>query len=244
MKTAVGLEQCLAYLTCHLQPPAKPGRDLREEARPPAVTISRQTGVGAHAVAEQLAAYLQTHGPKSDVPWTVFDRELVEKVLEEHNLPKEFARFMPEDRISRLDDLMEELLGLHPPSSLLVRQTTETILHLAELGRVILLGRGANIITRKLPNVFHVRLVAPLEQRVAHVAEVQRLSRRAAEQVVAKEDRGRARYLRRYFGANVEDPLLYDLTINTERVTFEQAARLIGEAVLDQTRSASRAAGG
>jgi cytidylate kinase len=232
MKAGVGLEQCFAYVTCHLQPPARPAGARRQGERPPAVTISRQTGAGAHAVAEKLAAYLQTRGPKDEVPWTVFDRELVEKVLEEHNLPQELARYMPEDRVSRIDDMMEELLGLHPPSSILVRQTTETVLHLAELGRVILLGRGANVITRKLPNVFHVRLVAPLPKRVAYLQEVQHLSRRAAEQFVAREDRGRARYLRRYFDADIDDPLLYDLTLNTERITFDEAARQIGDALI------------
>jgi len=35
----------------------------------------------------------------------------------------------------------------------------ETILHLAEQGNVILIGRGANLVTRELQHVFHVRLV-------------------------------------------------------------------------------------
>ena len=47
-----------------------------------AVTISRQTGSGGHVVAEQLAAYLQAHAPNEACPWTVFDRNLVEKVLD------------------------------------------------------------------------------------------------------------------------------------------------------------------
>ena len=238
MNTSFGLEQCFSYITCHLKPPAKPVRSARDTERPPTVTISRQTGAGAHAIAAKLDAYLQANGPKDKVPWTVFDRELVGKVLEEHNLPKELARFMPEDRVSAIDDMLEEYLGLHPDSSTLVRQTTETILHLAELGRVILLGRGANVITSKLSNVFHVRLVAPLEKRVQYVQETQHLSRKAAQAFVEKEDRGRRRYLKRYFDADTDDPLLYDLTINTERISFDDAARMIGEAVLGRFKPA------
>ena len=57
---------------------------------PRAVTISRQTGSGAHVVGEELAKHLQAHSPKDAPPWTLFDRNLVEKVLEEHHLPYEF----------------------------------------------------------------------------------------------------------------------------------------------------------
>ena len=102
MNTSFGLEQCFSYITCHLKPPAKPVRSARDTERPPTVTISRQTGAGAHTITAKLAAYLQANGPKDKVPWTVFDRELVGKVLEEHNLPKELARFMPEDRVSAM----------------------------------------------------------------------------------------------------------------------------------------------
>ena len=87
----------------------------------------------------------------------------MEKVLEDHSLPNRLARFMPEDRISEISDTMDELFGLHPPSWTLVRQTADTILHLAELGNVIVIGRGAAVITRKLDYVFNVGGSAPLK---------------------------------------------------------------------------------
>jgi len=49
---------------------------------------------------------------------------------------------------------------------------------------------------------------------------------------VQKEDRGRQRYLRKYFRADIDDPLIYHLVINTDRFSEDQAARLIAEAVL------------
>src|SRR5262245_23097114 len=129
-----------------------------------AVTISRQTGSRGYEVAETLAKYLQAR-TASEVPWTVFDRNLVERVLADHHLPGQLARFMPEDRHSEIENILGDVLGVHPPSPSLVAKTTETILHLAELGNVILLGRGANIITSRLSYVFHVRLIGSLERR-------------------------------------------------------------------------------
>ena len=233
MKIQPDLEQCLTFINCQLQPAGKAlvsgdGADRR------AVTISRQTGSGGHAVAERLAEYLQAATPKASCPWTVFDRNIVEKVLEDHNLPKRMAQFMPEDRISEIADTMDELFGLHPPSWTLVRQTADTILHLAELGNVILIGRGAGVITSKLDYVFHVRLVGSLERRVEHVQEISRLSRKEAVALIQQEDRGRRRYLKKYFDKDIDDPLLYHAIINTDLVSYEHAARMIGNAMLSR----------
>jgi hypothetical protein len=159
----------------------------------------------------------------------VFDRNLVERVLEDHHLPQRLAKFMPENQASEISDTIDELCGLHPPSWLLVRQTAETILRLAKLGNVIIIGRGANIITAKLKSVFHVRLVASLEARVRHIEEKDRLDRKAALEFIHREDRGRKRYLKKHYQKDINDPLLYHLTINTDLINYERAARLIAD---------------
>ena len=230
MNLAYGLERCRTYINAHIQ---AAGKGLTSDDRPRrAVTISRQTGSGAHVVAEKLAACLQTHTPSDARPWTVFDRNLVEKVLEDHNLPHRLARFMPEDRVSEIADMMDELFGLHPPSWTLVRQTTETILHLAELGNVILIGRGATVLTNKLEYVYHVRLVGSLEKRVAHMQELNGLNKQAALELIRREDRGRRRYLKTHFKADLDDLLLYHLVINTDLVPYEAAAQIVADAML------------
>ena len=80
--------------------------------------------------------------------WTVFDRNLVEKVLEDHNLPPPWARFMPENWASEIEDIIDELFGLHSPTWILIRQTAETILRLAKLGNVIIMDAGRTLLQR------------------------------------------------------------------------------------------------
>jgi hypothetical protein len=232
MNVQHGLERALTFINCQLQPAGSAPTPNTGPVPRRAVTISRQTGSGAYIVAEKLAAYLQARTPKDACPWTVFDRNLVEKVLEDHHLPDRLARFMPEDRITEVTDTLDELFGLHPPSWTLVRQTTDTILRLVELGNVIIIGRGATLITSKLDYVFHVRLVGSLERRVARVQEWLRLSKKAALDLILREDRGRKRYLKKYFRTDLDDPLLYHLTINTDLIPCEQAAHMIGDAVV------------
>ncbi len=231
MQNRANLEQCFSFVNSQLQPA---GRALHEKSTGllRAVTISRQAGCGALIVASKLAQLLHQRSPKDAPPWTVFDRNLMEKVLEEHHLPARIAQFLPEDRISELQDIIDDLCGLHPPTSTVIQQINETILHLAEFGNVILIGRGANVITAKLPGAFHVRLVAPLEKRIEPSHKLYNLNLRAAREFCLREDRGRSRYLKKYFKADINDPLLYHLVINTGLVSYDEAARLIAETAL------------
>ncbi len=180
-------------------------------------------------VGEKLAEYLQAKDATAHCPWTMFDSKLVEKVLEEHNLPQKFAQFMPEERLSFIEDTMEELLGLHPSSWTMAHKTMETILHLAQMGHVIIVGWGANIITSKMPNVFHVRLIGSLEKRIEHTCEFFGVSPKQAAEFVKKTDRGRELYIKQHFNCDVNDPLLYHLVLNTSRMSYDDAARNIAD---------------
>lgn len=233
MNVQPGLEHCLAFINCQMQPSDRP---LSYTGTPRcAVTISRQAGCGALVVAEKLSVLLQAHTPEGACPWTVFDRNLMDKVLEDHHLPARLAKFLPEDGVTQIQDIMDELFGLRPSSETVVQQSSETILQLAEIGNVILIGRGGNVITAKLPHVFHVRLVAPLEQRVQHAHEFYGMTLKTAEAFCLAEDRGRQRYLKKYFKADIDDPLLYHLVINTGLVSYDQAAQIIADAVLKRS---------
>jgi cytidylate kinase len=229
------LETCLSFINCQLQPAGPRLWQPDDVTCFRTITISRQAGSGGHAVAEKLVEYLQTHAPVALRPWVVFDRNLVEKVLEDHNLPGRLAKFMPEDYMSEVSDTMDELFGLHPPSWILVRKTSETIMRLAQMGNVILIGRGGNVITSKLSGVFHVRLVGSREKRVKCLRELNGLTAKEAEKLATREDLGRRRYLKRYFDKDIDDPLLYHMVINTDLISYEKAARMIGLAVMPKS---------
>lgn len=229
--TNIGVEHCAGFVSSQFQSGGTAGMETAAVVRR-VVTISRQAGCGALAVAEKLARYLQEHSSKHAAPWTIFDRNLMEKVLEDHDLPARLSQFLPEDRVSFLEDIMADLLQTYPPSQTVIRQTAETILKLASVGNVILIGRGGNVITARLPNMFHVRLVAPLEERMEHSHKSYGMTMTEARKFCLREDLGRERYLKTYFHADINDPLLYHLTINTGLVSYNDAAKIIGDAVL------------
>ena len=223
------LGMCRAYVRSQFEEQERSVNRIHWPEPGPAVTFSSQTGAGSHEVARELAVILQKSETGGGPAWTVFDRELVEKVLEEHHLPKELARLMPEDRRSFIRDVMDELLGLRPPSWVMVPRIAETVLHLAEAGHVILVGRGANFITARMPNVFHVRLIASLPKRIERVQQANSLTAEEAAKFIHQRDRASGRYAKAHFHARVQDELLYHLVINTDRVPCPAAAQLIAD---------------
>jgi cytidylate kinase len=92
-------------------------------------------------------------------------------------------------------------------------------------GNVIIIGRGGQAILRGRKDVLHVRIVAPIEQRVARLVDEQFTSYDSAAQMIKSHDRASQDYLKHYYDVDWDDPLLYHLVINTGRVSIDQAAR-------------------
>ena len=198
----------------------------------PCITISRQTGAGAKPVCEKLINIMDEYSEPEGVKWAFFDKSLIEKVLEDHKLPKQISEFMQEGKYKHLSSVVYELLGLKPAEWTLIHKTTETILQLARMGNVVIVGRGANIITSKLSNAFHIRLVASMEKRIEHMKKLMGFTEKEALNYIKKEDENRKRYLKSYFNVDIEDPLLYHMVVNTDLLTHKGAAYLIAEAVI------------
>ncbi len=241
MKAEWSTEKCLSFINYQLQT-SRNASIPDDSAQRLAITISRQAGCGAHDVAEKLAERLPERGAGKPGPWAVYDHNLVNQVLKEHNLPERLVKYMPEDRVSQLKDTIDEAFGLHPSTWVLIAHVIETVLKLAEPGNVILIGRGANIITAKMPHAFHVRLVASLEKRVESIRRDKNLTAKEALKLIQTQDAGRGRFLKTHFHKDIDDPLLYHLVINTGSISYDTAANLICDAALSlQARRAAMA---
>jgi hypothetical protein len=198
----------------------------------PCITISRETGARADVISELIVELFERYKSNNPVPWTVFDKNLIEKVIQDYHLPHSLSKIMAEKKYSAVKSIMVELLGGQPPIFNLIHKTTQTILQLAQIGNVIILDRGANIITSKLHNSFHVRLVAPLEYRIDHVQELYNYDRTKAIDFIKHEDMDRKDFVSTYFHKDVSDPLLYNLVINTHENNDMVVAEIIVNAVL------------
>ena len=232
--------RCIAYLESQSRHPFP---DYARHIRRPAVTISRQVGARGRTIGRKLHDALNREIGEPSAGWTLLDRDLMTRVLEDNDLPKRLARHFPEDRVGEIDEVVGEILGLHPSLWTLFHKTTETIKNLAEVGNVILVGRGANVITAKARNVVHFRLMGSFDSRLKQVIEYYDYSTLDAAQFIKKEDRARRRYLKHHFQRDIDDPTLYDLVINTDRLSDESVVQQIGSLIAEKRRVLAQQAG-
>ena len=105
-----------------------------------------------------------------------------------------------------------------------------TVERLWERDRVVLVGRGGMMILKDHLRTLSVRTVASLDFRIDHIMKRRGLSREEATDRIAKGTKRRAAYVRANYGVDWEDPTLYSLVLNTERLGLENVAQIIAEA--------------
>jgi cytidylate kinase len=156
--------------------------------------------------------------------WHVADREIIAKAAEQYG-----------EGITELQHVTEErptLWERFTDSKRHYRAYVEaTVLELAAHGEVVLVGHGAAIMLRAVPHVLRVRTSAPEPVRAERVRQAHGLVEPAALNLVRESDRERASRIRFLYHVDVDDPLLYDLVINTERLTAAAGAELVHAAL-------------
>lgn len=191
----------------------------------PFLTISREAGAGARSLAERLVDIF--NGRQPELPWAMFDDNLVHEVLREHDLPSNLAKYMSEAKVAEISEFIEVSLGLHPHKDALVGKVNATIIALARMGHVILVGRGAHVLTRPLAGGVHVRLIASEERRREALTRSYGCDPHEAEARMRQLDEGRRAYVRRHFNEDVTDPLAYDMVINTTAQATDAIATML-----------------
>jgi cytidylate kinase len=173
-------------------------------AGPHVLTLSRELGAGERSFAAALGARLELK---------VCDRELLEQ---------EAVRLgVTEQELEKVDEQAAGLFQRFLPGSLSQRYFKalgQLMNDLAVRGDVILVGRGGSRFLRDHPAAFHVRLVAPPNERLKRVMEHRWLRESPARQLIADSDRQRRRFYESYFRADWADPLEYQLTVNSGRL--------------------------
>lgn len=100
-------------------------------------------------------------------------------------------------------------------------------------GNVVIVGRGGMAALQGKPDVLHVRIMAPLDVRVRREEDCEHCSHEEALQRIKERDASDVDWIKRYFGLESHDPQLFDLIINTAKITPVAAADLIIKAMKD-----------
>jgi cytidylate kinase len=91
--------------------------------------------------------------------------------------------------------------------------------------------------TARIPNVLHIRLVAPFPTRLRYFIDHYKLTSHEAEKMLRDRDESRRGYVQTYFNADLENPTRYDLKINTGRLGYLNSADLIYHLVMERQKA-------
>jgi len=188
----------------------------------PIVTFSREPGSGGRIVAQQLAAKLNME---------VFHQEVLHEMAKRAEISKQMLATMDEKGLSILEDWISSLVyDRHMWPDEYLQHLMHVIGTIGKHGRAVVVGRGANFI---LPpeQRFRVRIIAPRRMRIQNVARDFTLTEEEAKRRVIKTESDRKAFVRKYFNADIADPNNYDLIINTETLSVDDATRVVAAAL-------------
>jgi cytidylate kinase len=186
------------------------------------IALSRQSGVLGTSTAREVGARLG---------WRVYDHELLERIAGEMKLRTSLLESVDEKSRSWLQECMEAFAAVPSVTeAAYVHHLVQTVFSLASHGECVIVGRGAAQI---LPaeSTMRVRLVAPLEWRIAALGRRLDISRKSAARQVERIDRERLSFIKNHFNKDATEPGQYDLILNVSRFSVEACAELIVQAL-------------
>lgn len=212
----------------------------------PVIAFTQEMGSLAKDVALRLAEEMQLE---------TLRHEVVEHAASLMHVPKSLINRLREGKAGPIERLKVDRQSL-------AVYAAEELLEAAARGNIVLRGWGATCLLRPVPHVLCVRVTRPFDKRVDWLMEhFETDDRDFAEDEVRRSDHAHAARMHELYGVTWGDPLLYDLVLNTDRLSIdscvqtirnlvgrpefaetpESAAQIAGMAVEAHIRSALRA---
>lgn len=185
------------------------------------IAFSREAGARGSSIGRRV-------GRKLD--WSVYDQELLEYMAQDtvarqgmlDNLTPAATAWV-EGQLQQL--MREQNISQHPS----IQHLARVVLALGAQGEAVLIGRGAGFILPRA-STLHVRMIAPLDERIAYMSEWLRLTRDEAAEKVRVRDLRRNEFISTHFHRNPDDVHQYDVLLNASLLGEEVSAELIAQA--------------
>jgi cytidylate kinase len=178
------------------------------------VTISQMIGTGGEQIAKEVSKRLNyTYYAEEELRQTAAEMGFHTGTLHvEEKSPDFFARYFSE-KLAIYFGRMQSL-----------------IYEVAKQGNAVFSGRGSQLLLRVFDCALHVLITGSKEKRTERVMNQNHVERELAERMVDRSDRDKRGFLKFAFDRDWLDPNLYDLVLNTDKLTTESAVRMILDA--------------
>ena len=176
------------------------------------IALTQGMGSLAQDVAEKLA---------EDLGLSTLQHEVAERVAEKMHVSKSLINRLRGGKAGLIE-------GLRTDRHALAVYTAEEVLDAAARGNVVIRGWGATQLLRAVPHVPCVRIMRPFDKRVDWLMkELDTDDRDLAEAEIRRSDHANATRMHDQFGVHWGDPVLFDMVLNTERLSVETCVEQI-----------------
>ncbi len=184
----------------------------------PVITVSREPGSGGRIVAEALA---------DELGFDIFHQEVIHQLAESAHVNQRLLETLDEKGMNVLEEWISSIVNqqhLWPDQYL--KYLMKLVGVIGRHGGAVLIGRGGNFI---LPPEcrFRLRVIAPMRTRIENVAREHNVSMEQAKRRIIRTESDRRAFIRKYFNADVDDPLNYDMVLNTELMDIKAAVQAV-----------------
>ncbi len=181
------------------------------------ITVSREMGTGAYHIAEDIAQKLK---------YTLVDGSCIASVASKYGLSPEILQLVDEKPPSYITAEDRKRAAA-------LNTVEQIILDFARKGNVVIYGRGGQDLLVGCKNMLRLRFIADFDERVERFAEREWIDPDMAASLIRRSDHQRGGFIHFYFDRDWHDPLEYDLTFNTSRLSNDAMVDTIISAVKD-----------
>ena len=196
------------------------------------ITISRHFGAGGITLGKMVA---------EKFGYTFADTEIIKMVAEMANVSTHFVETVEKEAGGKFSKIVTRLVSKpllerilkdergYIDEEIYLDYLVLIIAQMADDGDVVILGRGSQYILNDHPDAYHVLLIDTFENRARFMQKHYDLSPGRATQVVKNEDKRRYNLYKKLGKTDYDNPELYHLVLNMNRIHLEKALKLVCE---------------
>lgn len=219
------------------------------------ITISRQYGSGGDDIADRVGEIMDyPHFDKSMITKAaaeagISETEVFDYSEDNHKVRSFMDRLFNRSIMMTSGHMLESsgfsVYDLEVPlgEDVMLSLVQKAIRSAYQIGNMVIVGRGSQVILQDKPKAVHVRIEAPMEFRIQCLKEKIKQSRQAyqadlearrdAQDIILDRDAASADYIKRHYNRDWNDPQLYHVVLNMGKISIERATQVIVDLVKD-----------
>lgn len=206
------------------------------------ITISREVGSGGRTIGRALAEKLGVR---------FCDKNLINSLVEKFDLSAKNIEMIKGQKKNWLADILQRITPVPHAGALgstgqefapavtndeLFRAESEILKEIAAQESCVIAGRSGFFILKDCPNKLDILIRSSLSNRISRIVEKQNVSREEAERIVERVDAQRENFVRRYTDTSRYDARNYDLVLNVDGLTGDEAVDIILKYIKDSSK--------